>query len=57
MVLYNNLTSHLRIIYYFIGTNFVQNLVLWQKVVVAALAEIVFTEHPPELLVDFIYKV
>ena len=57
MVPYNNLTSHLRIIYYFIGTNFVQNLVLWQKVVVAALAEIVFTEHPPELLVDFIYKV
>jgi len=57
MVLYNNLVSHLRIIYYFTSTDFTQSLVLWQEVVVATLAKIVFIEHPSKLLVNFIYKV
>jgi len=30
---------------------------LWQEVVVAALAETAFIEHPPKLLVNFIYGV
>ena len=56
-VLYNDLVSYLRIIYYFTGINFTQSLVPQQEVVVAVLAKMVFTEHPPKLLVDFIYKV
>ena len=53
----NNLVSHLRIIYYFASTDFAQSLIPRQKVVVAALAKIAFTEHPLKLLIDFIYKV
>ena len=53
----DDLVSHLHIICYFTGTDFVQSLMPWQKVVIAALAEMAFTEHPFELLVDFIYKV
>ena len=57
IVPYNNLASHLCIIYYFTGTNFAQSLVPRQEVVVAALAETAFTEYPPKSLVDFIYRV
>ena len=57
MVPYNNLVSYLRIAYYFAGTDFAQSLMLWQKVVVVALAEMAFTEHPFKLLINFIYKV
>ena len=53
----NNLASHLRIICYFASTDFAQSFVPQQEVVVAALAETAFTEHPSKLLVDFIYKV
>ena len=53
-VLCNDLVSHLHIACYFTGTDFAQSLVLQQEVVVAALAETVFIEHPPESLVDFI---
>ena len=49
--------SHLRIVRYFAGTDFAQSLVPRQEVVVAALAETAFTEHPPESLVDFIRRV
>ena len=49
--------SHLRITRYFTGTDFAQSLVPQQEVVVAALAETAFTEHPPESLVDFIRRV
>ena len=49
--------SHLCIVYYFISTDFAQSLIPRQKVVVATLAEMAFTEYPPESLVDFIYKV
>ena len=56
-VLYNNLVSHLRIICYFTSINFTQSLVPRQEVVVAALAKTAFTEHPPKLLVNFIYRV
>ena len=51
---YNNLASHLYIIYYFTGTNFVQSLVLWQEVVVTALAKTAFKEQTPKLLVNLI---
>ena len=54
---YDNLVSHLRIIYYFIGTNFVQSLISRQEVVVTALAKMAFTEHPPKSLVNFICRV
>ena len=57
MVPCNNPVSHLHIICYFAGTNFAQSLVLWQEVVVTALAETAFTEYPPKSLVDFIYGV
>ena len=57
MVPYNNLASHLYIIYYFTGTNFVQNLVPQQKAVVTALAKMAFIKHPPKSLVNFIYKI
>ena len=40
----NNLVSYLCIIYYLAGINFIQSLVLRQKVVVAALAKIAFEE-------------
>ena len=53
----NNPASHLRIIRYFASTDFAQSLVLWQEVVVAALAEMAFTEYPPKLLVNFIRRV
>ena len=53
----DNLVSHLRIIWYFAGTDFAQSLVPQQEVIVAALAETAFTEHPPESLVDFIHRV
>ena len=53
----NNLASHLYIIYYFTSTNFTQSLMPRQKVVVATLAEMAFTEYPLKLLVDFIYRV
>ena len=53
----NDLVSHLYIICYFTSTDFAQSLILQQKVVVAALAKIVFIKYPPELLVDFIYRV
>ena len=53
----DNLVSHLRITCYFASTDFAQSLIPRQKVVVAALAEMAFTEHPPKLLVDFIYKI
>ena len=53
----DNLASHLYIIYYFTSINFVQSLMPQQEVVIAALAETAFTEHPLKLLVDFIYKV
>ena len=54
---YNNLASHLHIVYYFTSTNFTQNLMPQQEVVVAALAETAFMEYPPKLLVNFIYRV
>jgi hypothetical protein len=54
---HDDLASHLRIICYFTSTDFAQSLIPRQEVVVAALAETVFMEHPPKLLVDFIYKV
>ena len=54
---HNNPASHLHIIYYFTSTNFAQSLMPQQKVVVAALAKMAFTEHLPKSLVDFIYKV
>ena len=54
---YNNQASHLRITQYFIGTDFAQSLMPQQEVVVAALAETVFTEHPPKSLVNFIRRV
>ena len=44
MVPYNNLVSHLYIIYYLASTNFAQSLVLQQEVVVATLAEMAFKE-------------
>jgi hypothetical protein len=53
----NNLVSHLRIIYYFTSIDFAQSLMPQQKVIVAALAKMAFTEHPPKLLVNFIYKI
>ena len=53
----DNLASHLCIIYYFAGTDFAQSLIPRQEVVVAALAEMVFMEYPPESLVDFICKI
>ena len=49
--------SHLCIVRYFTGTDFTQSFVPRQEVVVAALAETAFTEHPPESLVDFIRRV
>ena len=54
---YNNLVSHLYITWYFTGTNFIQSLMPRQKVVIAALAKIAFTEHPPKSLINFIRKV
>ena len=54
---YNNLASHLCIIYYFANTNFIQSLVLQQEVVITTLAKTAFIKHPPKLLVDFIYRV
>ena len=54
MVLYNNLVSHLCIVYYFTDTNFAQSLMPQQEVVVAALAEIAFEEQLPKLLVNLI---
>ena len=57
MVFYDNLVSYLHITYYFTSTNFAQSLMPQQKVVVAALAKMAFTEHPPKLLVNFIYKI
>jgi len=57
MVPYNNLVSYLRIVYYFTGTNFTQSLMPRQEVVIAALAEIAFIEHPPKSLVNFSYRV
>ena len=54
---YNNLVSHLYIIWYFTGTDFTQSLVPQQEVVVAALAKTVFIEHPPKSLVNFICRV
>ena len=53
----DNLASHLRIIQYFTSTDFVQSLMPRQEVVVAALAETVFIEYPPESLADFIRRV
>ena len=53
----NNLVSYLYIIHYFTSTDFAQSLVLQQEVVVATLAKMAFTEHPPKLLVNFIYRV
>src|SRR5580692_7168654 len=52
----DNLASHLCIAWYFTSTNFAQSLVPRQEVVVAALAETAFIEHPPESLVDFIRR-
>ena len=54
---YNNPASYLRIIRYFTSTDFAQSLVPQQEVVVATLAETAFTEYPPKLLVNFIYRV
>ena len=53
----DNLASHLYIVQYFAGTDFMQSLVPRQEVVIAALAETAFMEHPPKLLVDFICRV
>ena len=57
LVPYNDLVSHLYIIYYFTSTNFTQSLIPQQEVVVTALAEMAFMEHPLKSLVDFIYRV
>ena len=57
MVPCDDLASHLRIACYFTGTDFAQSLMPRQEVVVAALAEMAFTEHPLESLVDFIRRV
>ena len=54
---HNNQASHLYIIQYFTSTNFTQSFVPQQKVIIAALAKIVFTEYSPKLLVNFIYRV
>ena len=54
---WNNLASHLRIICYFTGINFAQNLMLQQEVVVAALAKIAFKEQAFKLLINLICKV
>ena len=53
-VLYNNPISYLCIVCYLAGTNFAQSLVLWQKVVIAALAKTAFKEQPPKSLVNLI---
>ena len=42
IVSYNNLASHLYIIYYLTSTNFIQSLILRQEVIVATLAETAF---------------
>ena len=57
MVPYDDLASHLRIVCYFVGTDFAQSLVPQQEVVVAVLAETVFIKHPPKSLVNFIRRV
>ena len=44
IVPYNNLASYLRIIYYLTSTNFMQNLIPQQEVIVATLAETAFKE-------------
>ena len=54
---YNNLVSHLCIIYYFTRIDFTQSLIPRQEVVVAALAKTAFTKHPPKSLVDFIHRI
>ena len=54
IVTYNNLVSHLHIIYYLTGTDFTQNLVPQQEVVVAALAKTAFKEQSFKLLVNLI---
>ena len=41
---YNDLASHLRIVHYLAGTDFAQNLMPQQEVVVAALAKTAFEE-------------